>query len=103
MMIYSPLEQFEIKILTVISFFRQFDISITNNTISIILVCSSFLFLGLCFVYNAKLVPGYWQGIGEVLYTHIMSMTLSQTGFKGQKFFPIMFWTFFFILFCNVL
>ena len=101
--IYSPLEQFEIKILTLFSFFGQFDISITNNTISIILVCSSFLFLGMCFVYNAKLVPGYWQGMGEVLYTHIMSMTVSQTGFKGQKFFPIMFWTFFFILFCNIL
>jgi ATP synthase subunit 6 len=102
--IYSPLEQFEIVVLKPLSFFSLFDISITNSTLYMLftaLCILSFLVFG---VYNATIVPStYWQSLVESTYEFIYDMLKQQTGSQGQQYFPIIFLTFLFILFSNLL
>lgn len=103
MRLTTPLEQFEIHILASFSFFKFFDLSITTITVYSFLVlifASIFLFFG---VYNATLIPNYWQSVIELMYKFVFDTLNQQAGLKGQKFFPIFFSTFIFIMFANLI
>ncbi|MCL4158401.1 UNVERIFIED_CONTAM: hypothetical protein GTU68_064413 [Idotea baltica] len=103
MFILSPLEQFEVNIFLPLSFFSIFDISITNATLYMFLAFGSFLFLLFLGSYKLTVVPTRFQSVLELLYIFIFDMIKNQAGLKGQQFFPILFITFGFVLFCNVL
>jgi len=105
MFFFSPLEQFEI--LPVISLYLPgFDFSITNETVSFVLFFSFFYF---SFYSSVKsndltlyLIPHRWQYVLEVLYKTVLSIILENLGeLRGQKFFPLLFTIFIFILGLN--
>ena len=98
--ITSPLEQFQI--LPVIPFsIGNFDFSITNSTVIILIGLSSF-----CFLLNAlvndkgsyNLVPNRWQVVVEGMYELIAGLLKDTLGGKGQEYFPYVFTLFSFIL-----
>jgi len=102
MLFFSPLEQFEIRILYPI-FENGLDTSITQSTIFIWLVFLHFsLFFSLGFV-RARLIPSPLQSLCEQSYLFIISIIKQQIGSRGLKFFPIIFVTFFIILFSNLI
>ena len=95
---YSPLEQFEIILLFPISFLNIFDISMTNSFIYMILaIITSLLVFGLG-LYKASLIPTKWQLTIELLYAFLLDIVKQQIGRKGLRYFPIIFVTFFFII-----
>lgn len=99
---YSPLEQFEILLLYPLSFFNLFDISITNSFLYIILaIFTAFIVFNLA-LYRTTLVPNKIQLIIELFYAFLLDIVKQQIGYKGLKYFPIIFTTFFFILFSNL-
>jgi len=101
---YSPLEQFEIVLLKPLSFLGLFDISITNSTIYMFFTTFFILFFLGFGIYNSTVVPStYWQSLVESAYEFIYDMLKQQTGSEGQQYFPILFLTFLFILFSNLL
>lgn len=90
MIVTSPLEQFQI--LPVIPFsIGNFDFSITNSTIIILIGLFSF-----CFLLNAlindngsyNLVPNRWQTVVEGMYELIAGLLKDSLGGKGQEYFP---------------
>jgi ATP synthase subunit 6 len=101
---YSPLEQFEIVVLKPLSLGGLFDISITNSTLYMFFTTFFILsFLGFG-IYKATVVPStYWQSLVESSYEFIYDMLKQQTGPEGQSYFPLLFLTFLFILFSNLL
>ena len=103
--ITSPLEQFQI--LPVIPFsIGNFDFSITNSTVIILIGLSSF-----CFLLNAlvndkgsyNLVPNRWQVVVEGMYELIAGLLKDTLGGKGQEYFPYVFTLFSFILIANLI
>lgn len=105
MTITSPLEQFQI--LPVIPFsIGNFDFSITNSTVIILIGLFSF-----CFLLNAlvndkgsyNLVPNRWQVVVEGMYELISGLLKDTLGGKGQEYFPYVFTLFSFILIANLI
>lgn len=102
MNLYTPLEQFEIDPLMPLSFFNLFDATYTNSSHTILITTFvSFLFLSFG-VYKAKLIPSYWQSLTELFYLFIVDIVKQQAGNKAIKYFPLIFTTFIFILFSNL-
>ena len=100
---FTPLEQFEIDPVLPLSFFNIFDFSYTNTSHSILItVLISFLFLSFG-TYKSKLIPSYWQSVVEIFYCFIVDIVKQQAGPKAIKYFPIIFTTFIFILFSNLI
>lgn len=102
-MAYSPLEQFEVNILYPLSFLSSFDISITNSTIYMFFSFSFFSFLLFLGTKTLLLIPHRYQLVVELLYQFIFDMVKGQATLKGQRYFPIIFVTFGFVLLSNVL
>jgi len=107
MIIFSPLEQFQIIPLFSLTF-GIFDISITNEVIILLLV----LFFSIIFFLspsNTKdnsylIIPGNCQAIIEILYKMLLSLVTDNIKDKrGQYFFPLVFFIFFFILSLNLI
>jgi len=101
MSLYSPLEQFEVKVLRPLVFF--FDFSITTSTLYLFLV---FSILGVFFYASVSrpfFIPSSWQQVAEGFYTFLFDM-LKQTGNypKGLPFFPLFSTVFLFILGLNL-
>ena len=104
----SPLEQFEIYPLIPIHL-GFIDLSITNQTI--------ILFLILFFIYNLffaillkrdsseiYIIPTRWQAFIEMLYSVVLSMVADNVlNKKNEKFFPLIFSLFFFIISMNLI
>jgi ATP synthase subunit 6 len=102
----SPLEQFEI--LPVFSlYFENIDFSLTNEAIIlfVISICV-YLFKQSIVKQSDKslyIVPSRWQLIFEGVYKIILSMVVETIGInRGQKFFPLIFSLFFYVLCLNV-
>lgn len=101
---FSPLEQFEIVVLYPFRFFGLFDISLTNSSLYMFFTAFFILFFCGYGIYKATVYPvSYWQSLVESAYEFIFDMLRQQTGLQGQQYFPILFLTFFFILFSNLL
>ena len=49
------------------------------------------------------LVPSRWQSLVEMIYEFVVSLVDEQIGKKGQKYFPLIFTTFVFLLFTNLI
>jgi len=101
-MFFSPLEQFEINILQKFAI-GPFDFSFTNSALFCIL---AFTLLYLFFLYtisNAKVFPGRWQSVSELLYLFILLMAKQQAGKQSWAFFPLFFAAFTLIFALNFL
>jgi len=101
-MLYSPLEQFEISTLFAFDILN-FDFSITNSTFFMIIALTfiSFLFY-FTFIYQT-IIPNRWQVILEGLYDFILNMVNTIiVGHKAQRHFPFVFTIFNAILACNL-
>jgi F-type H+-transporting ATPase subunit a len=98
----SPLSQFAIKKIVEISAFG-YDISLTNS--GLMMVLATFL---VCFVlaYGMRvvlLVPSRAQVFTELIYSTINNTLKNNAGKNAEKFIPIIFSLFLFILACNLL
>lgn len=100
-MLFSPLEQFEIILLRPLVVWGDF--SVTNASFYIFLVFTLFVAFLYLAVSRTFFVPGHWQSLVELLYEFLFDM-LKQTGNypKGQRVFPLIVTTFFFILGLNL-
>jgi len=106
-MLFSPFEQFEIlPIFSLI--FKNFDFSITNQTIFLVIIIFSLISLFfICLkqtTYTLYIVPHRLQLILEIIYSTILGLLISNVnGEKSQFFFPIIFSLFFFISGMNII
>jgi len=102
--LFSPLEQFEIVLLHPLRLFNLFDVSLTNSSLYMFFTTFFILFFLFYGIYKATIYPvSYWQSLVETVYEFIFDMLRQQTGLQGQQYFPILFLTFLFILFSNLL
>lgn len=106
LVVFSPLEQFEI--LPLLQNFLGLGLTITNETIILILFFSFiFLFFNSSVNQNDKslyVIPHRWQVIIEIIYKMILAMVTDNiSGNKSQYFFPLVFTLFFFIVNLNLI
>jgi ATP synthase subunit 6 len=105
--LFSPLEQFEV-ILLIPLYFKGIDFSITNETLIIIII---FLFFSISFSASLNLkdstlniIPSRIQVLFEIIYKILISLIVDNLGkFEGQKFFPMLFSIFLFIVSLNLI
>ncbi|CAN3377469.1 ATP synthase F0 subunit a (mitochondrion) [Diutina rugosa] len=99
-MIFSPLDQFEIKPLLTIN--NVLTLSLTNYVIYLILVVS--LIYGISILLD-KCYLGWtrWGVVVLAIYDTILNMVKSQIGSKGGYYFPLIFSLFNFILIANLI
>ena len=88
MIIFSPLEQFQILPLVNFFFFL-----LTNSSI-ILLLLSFFLFFFIS-ILN-KFIPKILQQILEIMYNIVIELSYSNIGEKSKNFIPLIFTVFFF-------
>lgn len=108
-LIYSPLEQFAL-IQYIPIHFGGLYFSFTNSSLYMGLVVG-LIILWFSFVTKngGKLIPNRWQSIVEMIYEFVISLVEEQiargaTGTSGGKiYFPLIFTTFIFILFSNLI
>ncbi|CAM6054573.1 unnamed protein product [Sphagnum tenellum] len=105
-MLFSPLEQFAIISLIPIHIGNMY-LSFTNSSLFMILTISLVLLL-LHFVTlrGGYLVPNAWQSFVEILYDFVLNLVneqISGAPSVKQRFFPLIFTTFSFLLFCNLI
>lgn len=101
---FSPLEQF--YILPVLYLFNF--ISITNEVIILILVLACIIIVGISLTDKTKnsffFVSTHWQKLFQLLYEGVLSIILTNINHtRGQKFFPLLFNIFVFILILNLI
>mmetsp|Transcript_3473 Transcript_3473/g.7469 ORF Transcript_3473/g.7469 Transcript_3473/m.7469 type:complete len:268 (+) Transcript_3473:934-1737(+) len=104
MILFSPLEQFEI--VPLLSFrLGMYDFSFTNSSVIILLVVFFIYFIGLCLFNSGKgfLVPNRWQVLFEGLFNFILGIVFENIGKEGVRLFPFIFTLFMFLILCNVL
>ena len=105
-MVFSPLEQFAIISLIPINIGNLY-LSFTNASLFMFLTISSVLLL--CHLVTARggyLVPNAWQSFVEMLYDFVLNLVNEQISGPSsvkQRFFPLIFVTFSFVLFCNLI
>ena len=102
-MIFSPLEQF--SIISIIPLhLGNIYLSFTNSAFYIFLAISLVSLLFYLVTQNGGfLVPSRWQSLVEMIYEFVVSLVDEQIGIKGRKFFPLIFTTFVFLLFTNLI
>ena len=102
MSLYSPLEQFCILPILSISVFA-FDISLTNAVLTTFVSLGSVLFiyfgLGL---FDLRVIPLRWQLLFEGLYETVAGLIWDSIGPRGQKYFPLIFTIFIFVIVSNI-
>ena len=99
---HSPLDQFKIEKLFDLQI-SGIDISFTNSSLYMVLttlVAITFMTLA---TRKKSLIPGRLQTIAESTYNFIIDITKTSIGNEGNKFFPLIFSLFIFILLCNIL
>ncbi|MES2678037.1 MAG: F0F1 ATP synthase subunit A [Pseudomonadota bacterium] len=99
---HSPLDQFKIEKIFDLHI-GKIDVSFTNSSLYMVLatICAiAFMFFA---TRKKSLIPGRLQTIAESVYNFIIDMVRTSIGNEGNKFFPLVFSLFIFILLCNVL
>lgn len=99
-MIYSPLDQFEIKPLLIIN--GNLTFSLTNYVIYLLLVLA-FIYGYYLLTLNVKLGWTRWGVAINAIYDTVLNMVNSQIGAKGGLYFPFIFSLFNFILIANLI
>ncbi|HEY8949000.1 MAG TPA: F0F1 ATP synthase subunit A [Rhizomicrobium sp.] len=99
-----PMEQFEVKPVMMehpLFHIAGHPIYFTNQSLlMVIVVAAASLFLTLA-MSGKRMVPSRVQSMAEVSYEFVANMIHSSAGEDGLKFFPFVFTTFIFVLFCN--
>ncbi len=99
---HTPLTQFEVKKIFDLHF-GSIDLSLTNSSLYMIFATLiAILFLHLS-TRKKSLIPSRAQVIAESMYNFVIEMVKSGIGNEGNKFFPLIFSLFVFILMCNIL
>ena len=102
-MIFNPLEQFRILILQKI-FFGNMDISVTNNTIILLIIALTFTFLFYINYFNNTYIPSRWQYAVENIYSFVLQLFKQQiNNIIALKYFPLVLFVFSFILLSNLI
>ena len=101
MYIFSPLDQFDIVVFSAINLGVIYVI--ITNLLSYLMLLIFLLFFVRVFFVDLYIVPKISQTICEFLYKFILSMAEQQLGSYAGAYFPFIFVTFVFILFCNLL
>jgi F-type H+-transporting ATPase subunit a len=105
MLVFSPLEQFQIINVVKICF-GGFDFSITNTAIFLFVGLGSFIFVAysiLSKTQNFYIVPGRIQTIFEGIYIVIYGLLNDNVGSAGKSYFPYVFTIFTFVLTLNII
>jgi F-type H+-transporting ATPase subunit a len=102
-MIFNPLEQFRILVLQKIFFGAQ-DISITNNTIILVIVLIAFTFFFYVNQISNTYLPSKWQYALENIYNFVLQLFKQQiNNIVAIKYFPLVLFVFCFILTANMI
>jgi len=109
-MLYTPLEQFQIILLFSIKLFC-FDFSITNLVLVNFLVLVFFSAIVLFFSSNLNhsketsffFIPSTWQTLVETLYEASLQLLFDNINKDGEKYFPFISVIFTFVLFSNLI
>ena len=105
MLIFSPLDQFEVVSLLGFSsaLIGNFHISLTNFGLYSLIIL--FIIIGLHILSNneSSLIPSKWSIFFESIYVTVLSMVKSQIGSNHEIFLPLIYSLFFFILISNLL
>lgn len=103
---FSPLEQFQVLPILPIKF-GIIDLSLTNEVVILLLVfflTSTLLYSLLNKDNSFYLIPNRWQSLLEMIYKVILGLVVDNIRNKqAEKFFPLVFSVFFFILSLNVI
>lgn len=99
---HSPLSQFEVHKIFDLEI-AGFDISFTNSALYMVLATIFVIFLMLFATRKKSLVPSKTQVIAESIYNFVAEMVRGSVGKEGEKFFPLIFSLFTFVLLCNLL
>jgi F-type H+-transporting ATPase subunit a len=106
-MILSPLEQFAIIPLIPIQLYPFGSLSFTNSSLFMLVTVGLVLLLfHLVTLNGGYLVPNAWQSLVEMIYEFVLNLINEQISGPStvkQQFFPIVFVTFTFLLFCNLI
>ena len=102
MKMHNPLNQFDINIYVPIKI-GPLDISLTNASVSMLLVSFMAIFLMWLMTRRMHLIPKLGQTAAESLYLFIKGMIEDTIGKKGLVILPFIFSLFVFILFGNLL
>ena len=99
---HTPLSQFEVNKIFDLHF-GSIDLSLTNSSLYMILsTVIAILFLHIA-TKKKSLVPSRLQVIAEGIYNFVIDIVKNSIGNEGNKFFPLVFSLFVFILLCNIL
>lgn len=103
MLLFSPLEQFEIVSLVPVRL-GSFDFSLTNSSFILLFIFGLFCLVFLCLVLFGQgfFIPNRWQLIFESFYAFSLAMVVENIGRKGESFFPFVFSLFSFLVLCNL-
>nr|WVH37075.1 ATP synthase F0 subunit a [Meteora sporadica]WVH37077.1 ATP synthase F0 subunit a [Meteora sporadica] len=99
-MMYTPLEQFDIS--RFLNLYILKDFSITNSSITMILVSFILVVYFIGSLQSAKLIPNGWQWSTEQLYKFILNLVDQNIGKEGKRYFPFIFFLFVSLLFYNL-
>lgn len=103
MNIGDPLAQFKIQKLVSMNIFGM-DIMITNSTLFMILTLITSVAFFAWTTRKIALIPSRSQASGEIMVNFIRNLLKDNIGSESSdKFFPIVFSLFMFVLFCNIL
>jgi ATP synthase subunit 6 len=102
MLINSPLEQFEIHPIFKLGIL-WLDFSITNATLSLLMVLGIVSLLTLLILSSPRLIPTRWQTLLETFYEFNKEIIKDQIGEKGIPYFPMIFTLFLFLIISNLL
>ncbi len=98
----DPIHQFEIKRYLELDLFG-IDASFTNSSLWMVIAVTLISMLTIWGMAGRALVPTRIQSIAEISYEFVANMVRDNVGAGGQKYFPLVFTIFMFILFCNML
>jgi F-type H+-transporting ATPase subunit a len=99
---HSPLHQFEVSKIFDLHV-GGFDISFTNSSLYMAISTICAIVFMIFATRKKSLIPSRMQVIAESIYNFILNMVKTSIGNEGNKFFPLIFTLFIFILLCNVL
>jgi len=103
MLLHSPSEQFCISTVFPLEL-GNLCLSFTNSSLFMLLGCGLMYFIYSISMYQATIIPNNWQAGVESLYEFVLN-TLEQAipdAREANKYFPLIFFLFSFILFANL-
>jgi F-type H+-transporting ATPase subunit a len=98
----NPMHQFEIKRFIDLEFLGL-DASFTNASLFMVIAVAGIAFVTIWGMRGRALVPTRMQSVAEISYEFVANMVRDNVGTDGQKYFPLIFSLFMFVLFSNML